>query len=153
MKNRYLAVFLGIFIVSAVATKAQEAFPVKQHPSDKPFIFTQLPERSICIAEELQELFRTSLSAAINIHLTGGAILRGVLAEKIQRSPGMTTINIKLSDYPGTLFNISLNEQPGHLPVMIGRIIHPQSGDVLVLIQENSQYYLQKKLQKFFMIE
>lgn len=153
MKSRYLAVFLGVFIVSAVAAKAQESLSVKQQLPDKPFIFTQLPERSICITEELQALFRASLSASVNIHLTGSSILRGEVTSKIQRSTGITSINIKLSDYPGALFNISLNEQPGHLPEMNGRIVHPQAGDILVLIRENNQYYLQKKLQKFFMIE
>ncbi len=153
MKNCYLSGLLGVCIISAVATKAQEPVPVKQQTPDKPYIFSQLPERSICATAELQELFRSASSSAIVIHLTGDKLLRGVITENIQRSPGITSINIKLSDYPGALFNLSMNAQPGQSPLIKGRIIHPQAGDVLVLTLENDQYYLQKKVQKFFMTE
>lgn len=153
MKNRYLSGLLGVCIISVVAAKAQEPVPVKQQTPDKPFIFSQLPERSICTPAELQELFRSNSSTSIAIHLSGGKLLRGVISEKIERSPGVTSINIKLSDYPGALFNLSQNAQPGQSPVIKGRIIHPQAGDVLVLTQEKDQYLLQKKAQKFFMTE
>ena len=76
-----------------------------------------------------------------------------MLTEKVQRSPGITSINIKLSNYPGALFNITLNTESGYTSKMNGRIIHPQSGDVLILTEENSTYYLKKQLQKFFMTE
>ena len=153
MKNRYLSGLLGVCIISAVATKAQEPVHVKQQTPDKPYIFSQLPDRSICGPAELQELFRSNSSTSISIHLSGGKLLRGVITEKIERSPGITSINIKLSDYPGALFNLSSYTQPGQSPVIKGRIIHPQAGDVLVLSLENDQYLLQKKAQKFFMTE
>ena len=153
MKNRYLAGFLGLFIISAVATFGQEPIPVKQQIPDKPLIFSQLPERSFCNADELVQLFRIPVSSSIIIHLNGNLPLRGVITENIQRSPGTTSINIRLSDYAGALFNISLIEKPGYLPMLNGRIVHPQSGDVLVLTQENNQYILQRKAQKFFMTE
>ena len=79
--------------------------------------------------------------------------IRGVLTEKVQRSPGITSINIKLSNYPGALFNITMNTESGSAGKINGRIIHPQSGDVLILTEENSTYYLKKQLQKFFMTE
>lgn len=153
MKSRYLSGLLGVFIFSVVATKAQEPVPVKQQTPDKPFIFSWLPERSICTSAELQELFRSKSSSSVTIHLSGGKLLRGVISEKVERSPGVTSINIKLSDYPGALFNISLNAAPGISPVIKGRIIHPQAGDMLVLVSENDQYLLQKKVQRFFMTE
>ena len=153
MKNRYLFGLLGVCIISAVASRAQESVPVKQQTPDKPFIFSQLPERSICATAELQELFRNATSASIVIHLSGDKLLRGMITEKIERSPGITSINIKLSNYPGALFNLSSNTQPGQSPIIKGRIIHPQAGDVLVLSLENDQYLLQKRAQKFFMTE
>ena len=153
MKNRYTAGFLGLFLVCCIETKAQEPIPVKQHITDKPFLFSQLPDRSDCITEELIQLFKAEPSSGIIIHLPGNLILRGVLTEKVQRSPGITSINIKLSNYPGALFNITMNTESGSAGKINGRIIHPQSGDVLILTEENSTYYLKKQLQKFFMTE
>jgi len=153
MKNRYTAGFLGLYLVCSIVTKAQEPIPVKQHIADKPFLFSQLPERSDCITKELIQLFRAELFSGIVIHLPGNHELRGVITEKVQRSSGITSINIKLSNYPGALFNISLNTGSGLTSKINGRIIHPQSGDVLILTEENSTYYLKKKLQKFFMTE
>ncbi|MFM9907944.1 MAG: hypothetical protein ACKVOW_01275 [Chitinophagaceae bacterium] len=153
MKNRYLAGILGIFILSGITGIAQDAFPVKQQVPDKPFIFSQLPERIKCTMEELQELFHSSIGSSMLIQLEGGIHLKGVLTEKIIRSVAITSINIKLTDYPGALFSISLIQQPGQSLLFNGRIVHPQSGDVFVLAKENNQYFLQKKLQKFFMTE
>ncbi len=153
MKNRYTAGFLGLLLVCCIVTKAQEPIPVKQHISDKPFLFTQLPDRSDCITEELIQLFRTEPSSGIVIHLSGNLVLRGVISEKVQRSPAITSINIKLSNYPGALFNITLNTESKSTTKITGRIIHPQSGDVLILTEDNSTYYLKKQLQKFFMTE
>jgi len=53
MKNRYTAGFLGLFLVCCIVTKAQEPITVKQHITDKSFLFFQLPDRSDCITEEL----------------------------------------------------------------------------------------------------
>jgi len=153
MKNRYTAGFLGLFLVCCIVTNAQEPIPVKQHITDKPFLFSQLPDRSDCITEELIQLFQAAPSSSIAIHLPGNLVLRGVITEKLQRSPGITSINIKLSNYPGALFNISLNTETGSTAKIKGRIIHPQSGDVLILTEDHSTYYLKKQLQKFFMTE
>jgi len=63
MKNRYTAGFLGLFLVCCIVTKAQEPIQVKQHTTDKPFLFSQLPDRSDCITEELIQLCRAKLFA------------------------------------------------------------------------------------------
>jgi nucleoid-associated protein YejK len=70
MKNRYTAGFLGLFLVSCMVTKAQEPIPVKQHITDKPFLFSQLPDQSDCISEELIISKLTNYSgASFNISL------------------------------------------------------------------------------------
>ena len=109
MKNRYTAGFLGLFLVSCMVAKAQEPIPVRQHITDKPFLFSQLPDLSDCISEEL--------------------------------------INSKLTNYSGALFNISLNTESGLTNKISGRIIHQQSADGLILIENHSTYYLKKQLQ------
>jgi len=153
MKNRYTAVFLGLFLIGILDISAQAPLPVKQFIPDKPFLFVQLPERSDCITEELLQLFRAEPSNNIIIHLSGGFQLEGTITEKIQRGTGITSINIKLSNYPGALFTISLNTESGQSKKLIGRIIHPNSGDLLLLVEENRNYYMKKQLQKFFMTE
>jgi len=70
MKNRYTAGFLGLFLVCCIVTKAQEPIPVKQHITDNPFLFSQLPDRSDCIAEELPVKINGH-----NIHQQSGDVL------------------------------------------------------------------------------
>lgn len=153
MKNRISAVLLCFFIVSAVVTNAQDTPPVKQQTPDKPLLFSQFPERLHCTYEELEQLIGASKTSPVSFRITDNIILRGTLTEKIQRSASVTSVTIKLPEYSGALFSLSLINQPGQSPIFNGRIVHPQSGDVLVLTRENNQYYFQKKAQHFFMTE
>lgn len=153
MKSRNIAGICMLFIVCAHVAKAQEPISVNQQPADKPFIFFQFPERVLFPYEELQKLFSYTINTSIDVSLEGGILLRGQLINKIQRSQDVISVTIKLSEYKGALFSLTFIHQPNQPTIISGRIIHPQSGDVLVLSKENNQYYLTKKLQQFFMTE
>jgi hypothetical protein len=152
MKNRYLAGLFSLFIVSFNSLIAQETVPVRQTIPDKPLIFSQLPDRIDFSFADIEKIFRAEKASAITLHLSA-ATLSGVITEKVQRSPGSTSYNIKLSNYPGALLTISLINEQGQKQKVRGRIVHPQSGDVLLLVQENEHFYFEKKQQKYFMTE
>jgi hypothetical protein len=153
MKNRYKAGFFGLCVLLSFTANSQEAIAVKQHIPDKPFIFSQFPQRSDCITNELFALFKSVAPSKISLTLPGGRKLNGTISEKVLRNPAVTSINIKLDEYPGALFSLSLIEEPGRPQKLVGRIIHPQSGDLLELVQENQSFYFEKKIQKYFMTE
>lgn len=149
MRNRYLAGFLGVLLLNVAAASAQEPLPVKQHIPDKPFYFDKIPDKVYCETSELDVLFQ-SPSTSVAIHLANGSLLRGTVAEKVQRGNGITSVNLRLSEFANALFNLTYNE---HTNKYAGRIVHPRSGDVLILTEENGRYYLRKQQQKFFMTE
>lgn len=153
MKNLYLLGFLGLFILFSKTVSAQEPIPVKQVIPDKPMLFTQFSEKTVCNKMELEQLLLTAISENINLTVGNDIILKGVLVEKIRRANHVYSINIKLNAYPGALLNLSFVMKDLEITAIKGRIIHPHFGDVLVLIEENQQYYFIKQNQKYFMTE
>jgi hypothetical protein len=153
MKNLYLLGFLGLFIISSKTVSAQEPIPVKQVILDKPLLFTQFSDKTACNKLELEQLLLTAISENINLTVGNDIVLKGVLVEKIRRANHVYSINIKLNAYPGALLNLSFVMKELEITAIKGRIIHPHYGDVLVLIEENQQYYFIKQNQKYFMTE
>lgn len=150
MKNRYLAGLIGVLFLYGQAAHAQAPVPVRQSIPDKPLLFSQFPEKSYCEEHELLQVFQAVLPSNVNITLQGGQILRGVVVDKVERNTGRTSINIKLVDYRNALLNLTLQHTTKKIN---GRVVHPGSGDVLIVAEENGRYFLKKQLQKFFMTE
>lgn len=150
MKNRYLAGFIGVLCSCFSVVYGQGPVPVKQQIPDKPFLFSQFPEKTYCSSQDLLRLFKLEAASNTTIQLTGAQALRATVIEKIERNASVTSINVRLTEYKDALFNLTYNSQTNKIN---GRVIHPQSGDVLVLTEEGGRYYLKKELQKFFMTE
>lgn len=153
MKNRHLAVFLGSMLCFSLATYSQSTALEKKDTPDKPALFTKLPARSVCSVEAIRQLFNLQNQAAIAIPIGGGKFLAGKIVERIQRSAQVTCINIQLTDYPGAIFNLSLVQENGKAERITGVIVHPRSGDVLILSQDKNGFALQKQQQKHFVTE
>lgn len=153
MKNRFTAGFLLVCMLYTPRLFAQDPIPVKQQVPDKPLIFSQIPEQSICSIQSWEQLSSWTVGSSIQLALTDKAVFSGTLTEKIQRSAGIQSLNIKLSNYPGTLVNLTLMSEPNQPLKISGRIVNPRSGDVLLLVYENNKYVLKKQQQQFFMAE
>lgn len=153
MKNRFTAGFLLVCMLQTSSLFAQDPIPVKQQLPNKPLIFTQIPERSVCNIQSWEQLQSWSVGKAIELSLTDKAIFTGTVTEKVQRAANIQSLNIKLSNYPGTLLNLTLVSEPNQPVKISGRIINPNSGDVLLLLYEDNKYVLQKQQQQFFMTE
>jgi hypothetical protein len=54
---------------------------------------------------------------------------------------------------PGAFCNISVITQNDNSQKLIGRIINPQSDEVLVLTEENNRYYWVKKPKAHFLVD
>jgi hypothetical protein len=152
MKNLYATGFLVVCLYISTNVIAQDPTIVKQHVPDKPLMFAALPEKFECTLPELEKAsgFRTDDKITLQF---GKFVFTGKVIARVQRSENVQSINIRSTNYPGALFNISITTQADNSRHISGRIIHPQSGDVLILTEENNRYFLRKQPQKFFMTE
>ena len=152
MKNLYATGFLVVCLFVSTIAFAQEPTLVKQHIPDKPLLFAALPDKFECTLPELEKASASRTSDKVSLKF-GKFIFDGEIIARVQRSANVESINIRSTNYPGALFNISIITEADNSKKISGRIIHPQSGDVLILTEENNRYYLRKQQQKFFMTE
>jgi hypothetical protein len=152
MKSLYALAYMAVLLLCAHTLQAQVTPPVNQNIADKPLLFSSLPQKLDCNLEEVDKLFMAEPSQKLLLQLNNHLRLEGVVAEKVQPSQEVLTINFKLSNFNGALFNISRIIQNGTIRYT-GRIINKENGDVLTMIKENEKYYFTKQAQKFFMVE
>ena len=152
MKNLYTAGLLVVCSLFACTTSAQPTIAVKQQIPDKPLQFSSLPDKFECSLPILEKAVSSRATEKVSLRF-GKFTFTGDVMERVQQSKEVVSINIRSTNFPGALFNISVQTQPDNTRIINGCIINPQSGDVLILTQENNRYYLQKQQQKFFMTE
>lgn len=152
MKNHYATGFLVVLLCAAAALNAQEPVTVRQHIPDKPHLFADLPESFECVPPSLEHLSHSRTTDTITLQF-GKMLFTGQIIARVQQTPQVESINVRSFNYPGALLNLSIFTDNNNTQKIAGRIVHPDSGDVLILDQENGRYYMRKRLQKFFMTE
>lgn len=153
MNNLKTAGLLLVCVLSFTAINAQEPIPVKQQIPDKPLLFQQLPERFECNASVIQRLLQATSGQAITLAFSDKFVFEGTVGEIVPRSATTQSINLRSTTIPGLFFNVTITMQGANDPIVSGRMLHPQKGDVLLFSQANGKYYLQKQLQKHFLAE
>lgn len=151
MKNYCLC--LVVYSLCSFTTVAQEPIGLHQQTSSKPLLFSRIANRTTCDAGILLKAFKGQVQDTITLQLSPEYSFTGVLTEKVQHSPELLSINLRSVTNPGALFHLSLLTPTHTTRRITGRIIHPQSGDVLQLIQEQGNYILVKQSQKLFLAE
>lgn len=152
MKNLYATGFLVVCLFVSTVAFSQDPTLVKQQIPEKPLLFAALPDKFECSLPELEKASASRTSDKITLQF-GKFIFTGEVIARVQRTENLQSINIRSTNYPGALFNISIITQADNSKKISGRIIHPKSGDVLILTEENNRYFLRKQSQKFFMTE
>lgn len=127
--------------------------PVIQKPVvNKTFTLAQLPQKLECSFPAPQKL--SAIRKAENVSLLlGNFEFTGHVIDKVQRSPGVVTMNIRSTNFPGALFTVSVITEADNTQKLVGRIINPQSDEVLVLTEENNKYFFVKQERRLFMTE
>lgn len=152
MKNLYSAGFVAILLFTAQIASAQMDPPINQHPVEKPHLFSNLPEKFECNIDALQQLFNSTLTERTSVKFNNAIALKAVIAEKVQKGKDIISINLKLPEYEGALFNLSMISENGERS-FVGRIVSRDHGDILILKKENDKYFFIKQQQKFTMVE
>lgn len=151
MKNLCAAGLLVVCIFAFQSISAQLQ-PVTQKPVQKAFTLAQLPEKLECNSSLLQKLSAIRKSENISLPL-GNFEFAGQVTDKVQRSAGVVSMNIRSTNFPGALFTLSVITEADNTQKLVGRIINPQSDEVLILTEENNKYFLVKQARNLFMTE
>ena len=145
----------GTIACMSMATNAhsQSAPPLNQRPAEKATLFNQLPEKNYCSATALQHIFSDSVNSTIAVTLSTSLKVEGIVLAKVAVTPDQLSINIRCTNYQDALLNVSrITEADGSFNY-IGRIVSPRHGDVLLLWQENGQYFFIRQKQLLTMVE
>lgn len=140
-----------LLTVPSVLFAQTEYFP-KQQITEKPLLFSTLPEQFTIHSTELGKLLDAVEGQSLSLKLSDQCTLHAVLQSRVSRSAHLQSINLKLLNYNGALFNLAI-DQSGAVPRFTGRILHPQFGDVLLLQFDGKNYQLKKMQQHYFMAE
>ncbi|OQP64729.1 hypothetical protein A3860_18380 [Niastella vici] len=152
MKNLNAAGLLVACIFAFQTMNAQQ-LPATQKPTlSKASTLAQLPMKLECNVPALKQLSSSRIAEKVALSL-GNFEFNGELVDKTQTSAGVTSMNIRSTSIPGAFCTISMITTANNAQKMVGRIINPKSDEVLVLTEENDQYYWIKKPKQFFMVE
>lgn len=151
MKFLYLCGSIACMLMS-VNANCQTA-PLNQHPVEKPFLFSQLPEKIVCPAATLQNIFSATPNSIITISLSSQFKIEGTVIARVAVTPEQLSINIRCNNYQDALLNISRLTQADGSFSYIGRIVSLRHGDVLLLWEDNGQYTFIRQKQLLAMVE
>lgn len=155
MKRLYRMGFLVVCLFGTVIVSAQSPLPVpvQQHLPQRPLVFKSLPDKWECRLGDLQQLFTGKKTERVALSAPTASLLDGQVMEKVQTAPGVESINIRLTNYPGAILNLSSTTHPDHTVTMRGLIVNPKAADIIVLTEKDGHYYFEKKARQFFMVE
>ena len=152
MKNLCSAGLLVACVLAFQTISAQQQ-PVTQKPAlNKAFTLAQLPKKLECNFPALQKFTAIAKEDRISL-LLGNYEFTGQVVDKIQQAGGVMSMNIRSTNIPGALFTVSVITEANNTQKLVGRIINPQSDEVLVLTEENNRYYFVKQSRALFMTE
>ena len=154
MKNQSAVGLLVVCMFAFQSISAQQQ-PItrNQLPTlNKATNFSQLPSKLACNSSVIKGLSARRISDKINLAL-GDYEFSGELVEKVQSTAGVVNMNIRSLSMPGALCTVSVITQNDNTQKLAGTIINPKSDEVLVLTEENNQYFWVKKQKQYFMVE
>ena len=152
MKNQ-IAIGLLVACVFAFQTISAQQQPATQKPAlNKALTLAQLPSKLEGNLPALKKLSSTRISENVALTL-GNYEFAGQLVEKTQQGAGVLSMNIRSTNMPGAFCTVSVITAADNTQKLVGRIINPKSDEVLVLTEENNQYFWVKKPREHFMVE
>ena len=151
MKRMQLTLLCVVFILHGQIHAQEPLAVLREKKLSKPSLFTSLPSSLEVAAPELHQLLSGEINEKINAQLSGQFLIRGIVVDKNQHTPGSLSMNIRLLNYDNALFNLTIRFLADNSTSIQGRIIHPRYGDVLELYKENERYYFKKISERLYM--
>ncbi|MCS3799975.1 hypothetical protein [Niastella sp. OAS944] len=151
MKNLNAAGLLVACIFAFQSLSAQQETVNPKLTLLKAKTLAQLPSKLECNTPALQSLSQLRKSDKVALNL-GNFEFAGELVESIRPSAGVQSMNIRSTSMPGAMCTVSVITQNDNTQKLVGRIINPQSDEVMVLTEENNRYYWVKKPKAHFLV-
>lgn len=137
MKAIYTFLLLGTLCLG-LNTRAQNVPP-------KPEQFGGYAARLNCTETQLATLLNLPVNSLVDLQLAGGFRFLGTVQASEQRYSNLKTVIIRSTNFPGSVFSLSLRHDQFSAAQYIGRILSFQHSDAYELLFENGQYVLAKK--------
>ena len=151
MKNLNAAGLLVACIFAFQSISAQQETGTLKTTLLKAKTLAQLPSKLECNTLAVQNLSSRRISDKVALNL-GNFEFAGELVDKVQPEQGVQSMNIRSTSIPGALCTVSVITQDDNTQKLVGRIINPQSDEVLVLTEENNRYFWIKKNKAHFLV-
>jgi hypothetical protein len=135
------------FAVQSLSAQQPVTKPVPAKP-----VFSNFPTKLECALTTLRTIPNARLRENISFQF-GDVQFAGEVVDKIQHAPEVLNMNIRLTNYPGALFTLSVVTDENKTQRLVGRIIDPQADVVLVLTEENNRYFFVKEPKEFLVTE
>ncbi len=149
MKRQHFLLVGAMYSMLFFHVQAQPLPPTHKLLPEKALLFNKLPEQFKITNLLIEKLF----AGTVIIPITANSFFEGVIIDKVQKSPNVTNINIKSTNYDGALLSVSKITYNDFTTKYNGRIISIHYGDVFLLTQENNTLYFKKKKQSAVITE
>lgn len=139
--------FISFLLLTLIAcTFSLEAQLVNRSKrTDRPRAFKDLPVKFAVNTQDIQQIFEKEINDKVQIRFHDKFYFNAIIIDKETRSSGTTSVNLRSSSYPGILFNFSRTVILGKRVQYHSRALHPDYGDVLLLMGKDQQYFFEVK--------
>ncbi len=144
MKNLQSGSITLLFTLICLVSAAQNS-PVNE-PVDKPKLFQDLPERLPVQTSALESFLNKPIGQGAAIQLGNQFVLQGQIVSAANKfNNSVQSSVIRSSNREGACFSFTKVVNQDGTIIWKGRIISMMHGDGYEIVNENGQYYLQKR--------
>ncbi len=144
MKTFLTAAISAFIALSGFYATAQEKAPFNPVNYSKPRIFSDVPQKINLKISEMESLFDLAVGHEVTAKFSKEFHFKGTVVSKANDASVISVV-IRSSNSQGAVFTFTrIKAQDGGF-IYRGRILSRNNGDAFELVQENGEYFLQKK--------
>jgi hypothetical protein len=146
MKNLKNGTFCIILLLSITSAFAQTKIPLQEPDYNKPKLFSDVSSKFAVDVNALETLLEVAIGQQVNIPLTHGFNLTGVVVSKSDpaANAASSVVISSTNRHGATLTFTKVHNDDGSIH-FIGRMLSYNNSDAFDLVNENGKYFLQKK--------
>ncbi len=148
MKNLCTISMCVLLAINGITVNAQTRIPLNEPDLNKPKLFSNLPEKILVNASDLDAYFTTQVGNSTQLNLAPGMNQKfeGNLVSRSDRSTdGVQTAIIRSTNFNGARLTVTKRLNEDGSTTYLGRIISVQHGDLYELQNLQGQWFLVKK--------
>jgi hypothetical protein len=139
MRIRIVLPCIGMLFLLVMKTQAQD--------------LASGPDRINVSSKQLDQVFNRLRSPQVSVRFSPNFAINGVVSEQIKVDEVLETVNIRCQNFDNALLTIHRITEPKQATKYTGRIIHPQSKDLYVLVADEAGYVFQKQPTQSFILQ